>query len=201
MCAGTTKGDSVSKTLHRLLRGCSPIMLVTALVAVLGISGTAYGAKLITGFDIKDGSVTAADLSKTTQAALHGGKGDKGARGLKGSVGAIGTRGTHGTAGAFGQTGAQGATGPQGASGPQGATGAQGVTGNAGAASTVVGPQGPIGNTGPVSTVPGPQGPVGPGGTTNGAVCTLSPGHTGTIHFVDVGSGTDFSITCVGVNP
>jgi len=37
---------------------------------VLGITGTAYGARLITGFDIKDGSIAAVDLSKSAQASL-----------------------------------------------------------------------------------------------------------------------------------
>ena len=41
--------------LKGLLRSSKPVMVVTALVAVLGITGTAYGAKLITGSDIKDG--------------------------------------------------------------------------------------------------------------------------------------------------
>ena len=40
-------------------------MVVTALVAVLGITGTAYGAKLITGLDVRDGSLTSVDLSKS----------------------------------------------------------------------------------------------------------------------------------------
>ena len=48
----------------RLLRSSKPVMVMTALVAVLGITGTAYGAKLITGLDIKNGSITAVDLSK-----------------------------------------------------------------------------------------------------------------------------------------
>ena len=58
-----------------LLCSSKPVMVVTALVAVLGITGTAYGAKLITGFDIKDGSITTVDLSKSTVAGLHGAKG------------------------------------------------------------------------------------------------------------------------------
>ena len=51
------------------------VMVVTALVAVLGITGTAYGAKLITGLDIKDGSITTVDLSKETQTLPPGRQG------------------------------------------------------------------------------------------------------------------------------
>ena len=47
------------KNLTGLLRSSKPVMVMTAFVAVLGITGTAYGAKLITGLDIKDGSITA----------------------------------------------------------------------------------------------------------------------------------------------
>ena len=61
-----------------LLCSSKPVMVVTALVAVLGITGTAYGAKLITGLDIKDGSITTVDLAKGTQNSLQGDKGDKG---------------------------------------------------------------------------------------------------------------------------
>ena len=67
-------------------------MLMTALVAIFGISGTAVAAKrLVTGADIKNGSITGVDLSKSTQDALRGKKGAAGvtgARGFKGVGGA-----------------------------------------------------------------------------------------------------------------
>ena len=81
----------------RLLCSSKPVMVVTALVAVLGITGTAYGAKLITGLDIRDGSITTVDLAKGTQNSLQGDKGDKGstgAKGAKGNAGAAGARRT-----------------------------------------------------------------------------------------------------------
>ena len=68
-------------TLRGLLRSSRPVMIMTALVAVLGITGTAYGAKLITGLDIRDGSITAVDLSKGAHHALEGDKGKEGQRG------------------------------------------------------------------------------------------------------------------------
>jgi hypothetical protein len=164
-----------------LLRSSKPLLVVTGLVAVLGITGTAYGAKLITGLDVKDGSLTTADLSKSAQASLHG---SKGARGLKGVAG------TPGRAGAFGHTGAQG---------PIGLTGLQGATGAIGTASTVVGPRGLTGDTGAASTVVGPQGPIGPGGTTQGAVCTVPGGLHGTINWASLSAST-WSMQCVGVS-
>src|SRR3954462_13792649 len=90
-----------------------PVIAATALVAVLGITGTAYGAKLITGLDIRDGSITTVDLAKGTKNSLHGDQGDKGATGAKG---AKGNAGAAGAPGALGLTGAAGAKGDTGAS-------------------------------------------------------------------------------------
>jgi Collagen triple helix repeat (20 copies) len=122
-----------------LLRSSKPVMLMTGLAAVLGISGTAYGAKLITGLDIRDGSITTVDLSKNTQAAFQGDKGDKGDKGHKGNKG---IEGNDGAPGAHGITGAIGLTGVRGL------TGETGPTGPAGADSTVAGPDGATGATG-----------------------------------------------------
>jgi hypothetical protein len=150
----------VFKLSKGLLGSSKPVMVVTALVAVLGITGTAYGAKLITGFDIKDGSIGTVDLSKSAQASLHGAKGSRGSTGSAGALGLTGAAGAAGAAGAKGDigisvTGAQGAAssvaGPAGAAGPQGNQGPFGNTGNTGAASTVAGPQGVIGLTGNIA--------------------------------------------------
>jgi hypothetical protein len=158
-----------------LLRSSKPLLVVTGLVAVLGITGTAYGAKLITGLDVKDGSLTTADLSKSAQASLHG---SKGARGLKGVAG------TPGRAGAFGHTGAQG---------PIGLTGLQGATGGIGTASTVVGPRGLTGDTGAASTA---VGPAGPNATTEGAPCTVPGPLTGHFHWTNLTGGA-WSLGCI----
>jgi hypothetical protein len=184
----------------QLLHRFRPVVLVTAFVAVLGVTGTAYSARLITGLDVRDGSLTAADLSKTARASLHGLTGARGMKGVKGLVGArghAGAAGARGLKGSTGALGAQGAPGGFGQTGAQGPIGLQGVTGASGTASTVAGPQGP---PGAASLVPGPQGPTGPGGTTEGASCTVSVGRTGTIHWVDSGSGTEYSLHCINVN-
>jgi hypothetical protein len=138
-------------------------MLVTALVAVLGIGGTAYAAKLITGANIKDGSITVADLSRKTQTSLHGAAGAKGLIGSKGSAGAKGARGSKGR---LGVTGAQGVHGIQGAVGAAGPAGAQGAAGSPGA----TGLQGANGSNGAAGAA-GTNGSNGAPGTpgTNGA--------------------------------
>jgi hypothetical protein len=184
----------------QLLGSSRPVVVASALVAVFGITGTAYSAKLITGLDVRDGSLTTADLSKGAQSSLHGAKGTRGAKGAKGVKGVIGAVGRRGVRGIAGVAGAQGINGGYGQTGAQGPIGLQGLTGSSGAASTVAGPQGPIGTTGAASTVPGPQGPIGPGGTTEGAACTVAIGRTGIIHWVDAGSGTEYSLHCVAVN-
>jgi hypothetical protein len=118
------EGNSVLSMLKRLLGSCTPVMVMAALVAVMGIGGTAYGAKLITGLDIRDGSVTALDLSKKTQASLRGAKGVAGLKGAAGVRGTIGARGTAGDTGSTGATGAAstvaGPTGPAGVNGTNG---------------------------------------------------------------------------------
>ena len=95
----------MSPRLRTPLRGAAPIVLVTALVAVLGIAGTAGAAKLITGSSIKDGSITAADLSKKTRTSLKGAAGARGIAGSKGDRGSVGPLGMTGTAGAAGAAG------------------------------------------------------------------------------------------------
>jgi hypothetical protein len=126
----------VLSMLKRLLRSSTPVMVMAALAAVMGIGGTAYGAKLITGLDIRDGSVTALDLSKKTQASLRGAKGIAGLKGAAGVRGTIGARGTAGDTGSTGATGAAstvaGPTGPPGVNGTNGSQGTAGTNGTNG---------------------------------------------------------------------
>ena len=175
------KGILVIRKTRGLLFSSRPVIAATALVAVLGITGTAYGAKLITGLDIKDGSITAVDLSKGAHGALKGDKGARGAIGIGGSRGAKGTAGVVGVAGPLGPIGAAStAPGPQGLIGVTGNQGNPGPQGSIGAASTVQGPagvqgatgaQGSTGSTGAASTV---QGPAGVQGATGAQGCRRS---------------------------
>ena len=94
------------------------ITLVAVLAAVLAVTSGAFAAAnhyLITSSSqIKDGSLSAADLSPAARTALHGQKGDTGSAGPQGPTGAQGLAGAQGPKG---DNGAQGPKGPAGTSG------------------------------------------------------------------------------------
>jgi hypothetical protein len=110
----------------------NPLFLVAVLALVLGLGGTATAAKLIgskdvknnslTGADVKNGSIGAKDLSKAAKLELRGAAG----------TAASGAAGSTGAAGATGSVGPVGPQGPAGPKGDQGAPGAQGATGEKG---------------------------------------------------------------------
>jgi hypothetical protein len=156
-----------------------PVLLAVVLDALL--AGTATAAHMITGAQIKNGSVTGRDVKDKSLTAAD----------FKGSV--AGETGPQGPIGPQGVTGAQGATGSAGPTGPKGATGDLGVTGPTGVAgptgptgptSTVSGPTGVTGPTGATSTVSGPTGGTGPTGPTGPGGFTIMTGH------INTGGGT-----------
>jgi hypothetical protein len=112
--------------------------LVAAVVGGLAAvtAGTAGVQALITGAQIKDGTIQSRDIANGTivradiRAAVL-----SSLRGARGPAGAQGPRG---------ETGPQGPAGPQGAAGPQGPQGTPGASGATGA----VGPQGAKGDPG-----------------------------------------------------
>ena len=79
----------------------SPAMAVAVVAVVLSVTGSAVAAKLITGKQIKDGSISAKDLSKAVrlQLAKPGGAGAKGDSGAAGPQGVPGPKGDAGAAG------------------------------------------------------------------------------------------------------
>ena len=79
---------------------------VAAIAMFVVTGGAATAAKLITGKDIKNGSIKLKDLSKGAKDSLEGERGPEGARGPQGAQGAAGP------------AGAAGARGPQGPAGP-----------------------------------------------------------------------------------
>jgi hypothetical protein len=93
-------------------------MVIALLALFVALSGTAAGAdvvssakKLITGAQIKNGSVGIADLSPSARKKLRGPTGPagpKGAAGAAGGAGAAGTPGTNGTNGTNGTDGDDG---------------------------------------------------------------------------------------------
>jgi hypothetical protein len=88
------------------------ITLIAVLAAVLAVTSGAFAAAnhyLVTSSSqIKNGAVSAADLSRAARIALQGQKGSTGAAGPQGPAGAQGLKG---------DTGAAGARGPQGPAG------------------------------------------------------------------------------------
>jgi hypothetical protein len=85
------------------------VVLAFVLGLVVATAGTATAAKLITGKQIKDGSISAKDLSKAVRAQLA-------------KTGAAGAPGAQGPAGAKGEAGIQGVPGPVTGDLPSGAT-------------------------------------------------------------------------------
>jgi hypothetical protein len=101
-----------SKYMRRLVPGV--VLASAALFVVFAGPATAGAVKLITGAQIKNGSIGLIDISDRAERAL------KGQRGPAGPTGNTGPAGATGAAGAKGQAGAQGPQGPQGPRGPVG---------------------------------------------------------------------------------
>ncbi len=168
----------------RIIR-VSPAMVVAVVALLAATAGTAVGQdavtaakKLVTGKQIKNGSVTGKDINNgsLTGKDFAGGGGPKGGTGSQGPVGT------------------KGAAGAQGPAGPKGADGAKGAAG---------GVAGPTGQRGPT----GPTGPKGPAvvdaysgfGPANSTSCTTITNGT---HFLDCRAvpGDGFYIVHAGVD-
>jgi hypothetical protein len=147
----------------KLLKGVSPHTAVAFLLgAFIATAGTATAAKVITGRDIRNGSISEKDLSvalrqKLSVQVIEGPRGDAGATGETGAGGPTGSAGAKGDAGAAGAAGPTGLTGETGGAGAAGLAGATGLTGPVGPA----GPAGPPGDPG----APGATGDPGAPGT------------------------------------
>jgi hypothetical protein len=127
--------------MQRPLKTGLAIVAAASLFAIGGVS-SATAAKLITGTDIKNGSLTGADVKNGSLGFRDlgpyarklvlddkGATGATGAKGDKGEAGANGKDGVNGEAGANGKDGANGATGAKGDKGEAGVNGKDGLTG------------------------------------------------------------------------
>ena len=94
----------------------------------LAASATDSAVRLITGKQIKDGSLHAGDLSSRTRRALRGPSGAPGAFGPAGPRGADGAPGTRGPSGQDGQAGLNGEDGIDGEDGAGGQDGDDGAS-------------------------------------------------------------------------
>jgi hypothetical protein len=111
---------------------------VGALLALAAGAGATAGVQaLITGAQIKDNTVSSADIKNgtirgidiaaATKAALRGARGPRGFAGPRGATGPAGPQGPGGAQGPAGPTGTTGPIGPHGATGPQGPPGIDGL--------------------------------------------------------------------------
>lgn len=140
--------------LQRIGRHASPAMIVAIVAIVVAMTGSAFAARsLLTGADIKDGSITKADLAPSATASAK--KAKRGPRGHRGPQGEQGEQGDPGLIGPAGERGPTGATGPEGPVGPPGSTGAKGAKGDQGDPGQD-GAQGPIGQVIENNTTAGP---------------------------------------------
>jgi hypothetical protein len=183
-------------------KGIRPQTVVAFLIGVfIATAGTATAAKVITGRDIKNGSITEKDLStalrqKLSVQVIEGPKGDAGSAGTKGEVGATGPVGTTGARGEAGPAGADGAPGAKGDQGDPGADGADGAPGADGAdgAQGIQGPKGDPGDPGPASVTVRAGTPVAIDAlSAGGATASCQEGE------VAVGGGGHFTSSTLGV--
>jgi hypothetical protein len=112
-------------------KGVLAAAVAAASLIVVMAASSATARSLITGLQIKNGSITSADLADGTiksrdlapslrhaQAVVPGPQGPQGAQGAQGEAGEQGPKGDAGAEGAQGPAGPQGATGAQGPAGP-----------------------------------------------------------------------------------
>lgn len=108
--------------MRKLFRRPAAVPAAFVLGLVIATAATAGAASLITGKQIKDGSITAKDLSQAVRKQLA----KTGAAGTGGPAGAVGAVGPAGSAGDAGPTGPAGPTGLKGDKGDKGDPGADG---------------------------------------------------------------------------
>jgi hypothetical protein len=94
------------------LRKPSPSMVVALIALILAMSGSAVAGSLITGAQIKNGTIQLKDINSKARKALRGKTGPAGPRGATGPTGPAGPAGGGGGGG--------GAVGPTGPAGPAG---------------------------------------------------------------------------------
>ncbi len=108
---------------ERFRRRPQPATVIAGIALFAATTGTATAAsQLITGKQIKDGSITAKDIKRRSL-----GTAQLSPAAIRSLSGARGATGAQGPAGAAGAAGATGPAGPQGVPGPQGPQGPTGI--------------------------------------------------------------------------
>jgi hypothetical protein len=155
---------------HRamLKRRPSPALLLSVVAIVLACAGSATAGSLITGRQIKDNSVTGADLRDGTVRTRDL------AAPLQPRAGTPGPAGPAGPKGDAGPAGAPGPAGPQGAPGLSGYEVVHGPTVDSGA--------GPRGDMQAIATCPAGKVPIGGGGV-DSAIIGAPGGQVGHVEY------------------
>ena len=104
----------------------SPATALALVALFVALDGPAVAARLVSGAQIKDGTVQLKDLSRKARTALAGRAGPPGPQGVPGQPGAPGATGDAGPAGPQGTAGAVGAAGEDGQDGQDGVPGPAG---------------------------------------------------------------------------
>ena len=105
------------------MRKPSASMVVATVALVMATTGTGIAASnyvITSSSQVKSGSLSASDLSRSARRTLRGRAGATGARGATGATGATGAAGKDGAPGRDGAAGRGGAAGRDGATGPIG---------------------------------------------------------------------------------
>jgi hypothetical protein len=126
-------------TLMSLLTSRTRIALVVAGAMIVSSAATATAAELITGKDVKDGSLTGKDVRDGRLTGADVKDESLTPSDVAGALGPTGPAGPAGARGPTGPAGPGGLTGPKGNPGPQGFTGSPGTTGTSGLEYVVVG--------------------------------------------------------------
>lgn len=118
--------------MRQIFRSSAGFVVLIVVGLIVAAAGTATAARMITGADIKDGTITSADIKNATIKGEDIKTGTIGEMSLADSVKS--KLNTGGPQGPKGETGQQGATGSPGATGPKGDPGTQGPKGDPGVA-------------------------------------------------------------------
>lgn len=110
----------------RSIRMLLGLVGIATVLLMIGGAGGAVAGSLITGKQIKDGSISSADVKDKSLAAADLAPAARAA--LSGQTGPAGTTGPAGPAGPAGAAGARGAQGERGTAGPAGPTGMSALT-------------------------------------------------------------------------
>ena len=121
---------------HGAVVAYAALFFALAGTALAGPTAVDAAKKLITGKQIKNGTVAAKDLTAAVRKKLN--KKSTAAVGPQGPAGPAGPTGPKGDAGTAGAAGPKGETGDTGPTGPTGPAGAQGPTGAAGATNVTI---------------------------------------------------------------